>query len=250
MNIRSKEKNNEKDPRGSHGNIPLSISFVMPMFNERASIGNTVKEIKSLAGELTHDFEIIIVDDASTDGSGDIVDGMAQRDDTIRSFRLKSNTKFGGAFAECFRQASKDVIVYLDSDMPVSSEDVRESFPLIFEADIVTGFSRVKKGDTVKRKFISGVYNLMVQSLFRLNIKDINSGYKIVRRELVKDLNFRSLSPFIDVELFLHARDRNATVVQYPLVFCQRQGGRSHITGVPIILATFRDMIKLKFTAG
>ncbi len=250
MNILSKEKTNEKPARGRHRDVPLSISFVMPMFNEKAGIGRTVKEIKSLAGELTHDYEIVIVDDASTDGCGDIVDGLAERDDTIKFFRLKSNTKFGGAFAECFRRASRDVIVYMDSDMPVSIEDVRASFALIHEADIVTGFSTVKKGDTVKRKFISGVYNLMVQSLFHLGIKDINSGYKIVRKELVKDLNFRSLSPFIDVELFLHARNKNARVVQYPLIFCQRQGGKSHITGIPIILATFRDMIKLKFTAG
>lgn len=227
-------------------NKQLSISFVMPMFNEKDNIKNTIDRIKSVAGEITRDYEIIVVDDASTDGCGGIVDEIARHDDTVRSLRLERNTKFGGAFVECFRRVSKDVIMYLDSDMPVSVEDIKASFPLIYEADIINGYSKVKKGDTLKRKFISGVYNLLVQFLFGLNIKDINSGYKIVRAELVKDLKFISLSPFIDVELFLHARKKNARVRQYPLIFHPRTGGRSYIARPAIVFATLHDMLKVK----
>jgi glycosyltransferase involved in cell wall biosynthesis len=231
-------------------NSKLSVSFVMPMFNERENISGTICQIRSIAEGFIEDYEIVVVDDASTDGCGDIVEEMARDDARIKLFRLKANTKFGGAFAKAFKSAAKDIILYMDSDMPVDADDIKKSIPLIGEADIVSGYSKVKKGETLLRKVISGIYNLMVQSLFGLNVRDINSGYKIVRRDLIEGMEFVSRSPFIDVELFIQARRKNRTVVQYPLVFRERTGGKSHIASVPIILATFRDMIKLSFIAS
>ena len=120
---------------------------------------------------------------------------------------------------------------------------------MIKNADIVTGFSRVRKGDNLRRKTISTIYNFMVQILFDLNIMDINSGYKIVRKSLVNDLSFISRSPFIDVELFLHARKKNGKVLQYPLIFHSRTGGKSYISRLPVIWATFVDMMKVKIAS-
>ena len=223
-----------------------AISFVLPMYNESGNIETTITVLKSLGEELSRDYEIIVADDASTDASADIVAGMAGADKRIKLYRLSKNTKFGGAFAEAFKNATKDVIIYMDSDLPVSSEDIRSSLPLIGEADIVTGYSRVKKGETSLRKTISWAYNKMVDKLFGLDIADINSGYKIVRKDLVSDMDFISKSPFVDVELFIHARKKGATVRQYPLIFLPRPAGVSHIARLPVIFATFRDMIKVK----
>lgn len=216
------------------------------MYNEEENIEEAVSKINSIAAELTDDHEIVIVDDASTDGSAGIVERLAYGDKRIKLFRLEKNSKFGGAFAKGFMEAEKDVILYMDSDMPVALHDIKDSFPLIYGADIVTGYSKVKKGDTVFRKFVSGVYNLMVKVLFGLAVKDINSGYKIVSKALVRDIEFISRSPFIDVELFLHAKKKKARVEQFPLVFLTRSGGKSYIARVPVILATFIDMIKVK----
>jgi glycosyltransferase involved in cell wall biosynthesis len=218
----------------------------MPMFNEEENIAGAIRQAHSLAPSLTDDYEIIIVDDASTDRSAEIVGDISLRDPTVKLFRMDKNTKFGGAFAKGFKSASKDVIVYMDSDMPVSVEDIKASFPLISEAEIVTGYSRIRKGDTPLRKTISGVYNLMVKVLFGLDVRDVNSGYKVVSRKLVDGMNFISRSPFIDVELFLRAKRKKSRVIQYPLIFRMRSGGRSYIASFPIILATFRDMLKVK----
>lgn len=222
-----------------------SISFVLPMFNERENIGSAIGKIKNLARELTSDYEIVIVDDASTDGCGDIVEKLAKDDNSIKLFRLKKNSKFGGAFALGFKKAAKHVILYTDSDMPVSDEDIKKSFPLIKEYDIVTGCSRIKKGDTLKRKIISKVYNCIIQAFFQLDIKDVNSGYKIVRRDVVKDMNFISSSPFSDVEIFIHAQKKGCKIYQYPLVFHSREGGKSYISGINFIWATLIDIIKV-----
>ena len=224
-----------------------SISFVLPMFNESDNIERTICMLEDLAGKIADDYEIVIVDDASTDTSASIVKGISGEDSTVKLLRMDKNTKFGGAFAKGFKNASKDIILYVDSDLPVGEEDIKESLPLIEEADIVTGYSKVKKGDTLKRKVISGVYNFIVEVLFSLRVKDINSGYKVVKRSLIEDLDFISHSPFVDVELFLHAKKRGARIKQYPLIFNERTAGKSYISSIPMIWATFTDMIKVKF---
>ncbi len=218
----------------------------MPMFNEKGNIKRTINKINSLAEELTNDYEIIIVDDASTDRCADIVREVAETNDGIRLLYLKENTRFGGAYAEGLKQATKEIILYMDSDMPVRIQDIRNSLPLIKDTDIVTGYSKVKKGNTINRRLMSGIYNLMVQFLFRLNIKDINSGYKIFKRDVVKDIEFISRSPFVNVELFLHANKNKYKVTQFPLEFQPRECGKSYITQFPIIRATITDMLKMK----
>lgn len=217
------------------------------MFNESDNIERTICMLEDLAGKIADDYEIVIVDDASTDTSASIVKGISGEDSTVKLLRMDKNTKFGGAFAKGFKNASKDIILYVDSDLPVGEEDIKESLPLIEEADIVTGYSKVKKGDTLKRKVISGVYNFIVEVLFSLRVKDINSGYKVVKRSLIEDLDFISHSPFVDVELFLHAKKRGARIKQYPLIFNERTAGKSYISSIPMIWATFTDMIKVKF---
>ncbi|MBD3296276.1 MAG: glycosyltransferase [Candidatus Omnitrophica bacterium] len=228
-------------------NTLYGVSFVLPMFNERENIKRTIKTLKRIAGGITDDPEIIIVDDGSTDGCGQIVERMAAEDPVLHFHRLEKNTRFGGAFARGFKSATRDVIMYMDSDLPVSEDDIKRSFPLIERADIVTGYSRIKKGDTLKRKVMSATYNALVRALFGLGIKDINSGFKIVRRSLVEDMEFISKSPFVDVELFLHAAKKNARVKQFALLFHPRLGGKSHMGTPAMILATFRDMLKVRF---
>ncbi|MBF0252585.1 MAG: glycosyltransferase family 2 protein [Candidatus Omnitrophica bacterium] len=226
----------------------FNISFVMPMYNEEANIEKTISTLILIAEEVAQDFEIVVVDDASTDSSAKIVKSLSAKENKIKFFQLEKNTMFGGAFAECFKKAEKDIIVYMDSDMPVDQKDIKSSIPLIKNYSIVTGISKIKKGDTIFRKLVSMTYNFVVRILFGLNVKDINSGYKIVKKDFVKDLKFISKSPFIDVELFLHARKKRAQITQYPLIFQPREGGKSYIASTPIMLATVRDMLKVLYS--
>ena len=224
----------------------FSISFALPMFNESENIERAINIIKNLAEEIASSYEIVIADDASTDESVRVVRRIQERDSRIKLHCLSKNTKFGGAFALAFKNATKDIIVYMDSDLPVTEEDIKKSVPLALEYDIISGYSTIKKGDTIKRKIISGVYNMLVQGLFGLDVRDINSGYKIVNKKVIDDINFVSKSPFVDVELFLHAKRHGFKVTQYPLVFQTRTYGKSYISRLPIIIATFCDMLKLK----
>lgn len=225
-----------------------SISFVFPMFNEAENIAETVRRAESLAAELSDDYEIVVADDASTDGSGEIIDELASRNPCVKSVRLKKNTKFGGALKEGLKNASKDIIIYTDSDFPAKEDDIRKAMELLSVADIVSAYSLVIKDSSLKRIVMSKVYNFLVRALFGLKMRDINSGLKIYKREAVKDLVLRSKSPFIDVEIFSEAKKRNFTIKQYGLIFNLRTGGESTISRTSVVARTFWDMIVYRFS--
>lgn len=224
------------------------VSFVFPMFNERDNIEETVRRASMLAGEISGDYEIVVADDASTDGSGDVVDGLAARDSRVKSVRLKSNTKFGGALKYGLGVASKDVVIYTDSDFPAREEDIKRALALLSGADVVTAYSLVIKDTSIKRIFMSRVYNFLVRLLFGLNIKDINSGLKIYKREVLSGLNLISRSPFIDVEIFAEAVKRGFKVTQYGLIFELRTKGASTISRPSVVARTFWDMLVYRFS--
>lgn len=225
-----------------------SISFVLPMYNESSNIENTVNRISKLAGELTGDHEIIIVDDASTDKAAEIAGRIASQNPRVKLIRLEKNTKFGGALAEGLKNAGKEVVVYTDADMPVKEEDVKKGLALLEDADVITGYSLVLKDSSIKRIMMSKVYNFLVQVLFGLNIKDINSGFKIYRAKVVKGLNLISKSPFVDVEIFAEAKKRGFRIKQFGLIFDLRTKGASTISRLGVVARTFFDMFLYKIS--
>jgi len=224
-----------------------SISFVFPMYNEAENIEHTLRKATHLASQLADDYELIVVDDGSTDGCGLLVDTLASKDPRVKSIRLKKNMKFGGALARGLLSASKEVVIYTDADFPAKEADVHKALRLLDEADIVTSYSLVIKDASFKRIIMSKVYNFLVHLLFGLNIHDVNSGLKIYKRTIFDGMELKSKSPFIDVEIFLRAMRKGCKVKQYGLIFELRTRGKSMISKPSIVARTFWDMLACKF---
>ncbi len=217
------------------------------MYNEADNIKDTIERATRLANEICDDYEIVVADDASTDGSGEIVEAIASRDSHVKSVRLKKNTKFGGALAAGLKNASKDIVLYTDSDFPAKEEDIKKAIELLDTADIVTVYSLVIKDATFKRIVMSKVYNFLVRLLFGLKIRDANSGLKAYKKDAIKDMDLKSKSPFIDVEIFSKALEKGLKIKQYGLVFDLRTKGSSTISRFSVVARTFWDMLAYKF---
>ena len=226
----------------------MNVSFVLPMFNEAENIADTVGRVGKFAGAICGSYEIVVADDASTDRSADIVADLAARDVRIKLVRLTENSKFGGALNAGLMAASKDIVVYTDSDLPAKEEDMRRAIELLEGADIVTAYSLVIKDSSLKRILMSKVYNFLVQILFGLSLRDINSGLKVYRRKILEGMELKSKSPFIDVEIFAEALRRGAKIRQYGLIFDLRTKGHSRISRMSVVARTFRDMLAYKFS--
>ena len=226
----------------------MSISFILPMYNEAEIISGTIGFLTSVAARLTDNYEIIIVDDASTDKSLSIVEELAKKDERLRVIALDKNTRFAGALKKGLESAIKEIIIYTDSDLGIDEEDIKKSLSLIEDADIVNIYSKKQKGETPVRMIISIIYNFLVNLLFQLNIRDVNSSFKIFRRNAVRGMELTSTSPFIDSEIFLRAKARGCRITQTPIIFKNRAAGKSTMARPSIIFATFRDILKYGFS--
>ena len=220
------------------------------MFNEAANIAETVQRATALAETIAGDYEIIVVDDASTDDSPDIADALALKDAHIKSVRLKKNTKFGGALKKGLKSALKEIVLYTDSDFPAKEEDIRKALDLMRDSDVVTAYSLVLKDSSLKRIMMSKVYNFLVRMLFGFEIRDINSGLKIYKRKVLGGLDLKSRSPFIDVEIFAEIIKKGFKIKQYGLIFELRMKGRSTISRPGVVARTFWDMLRYKIFRG
>jgi glycosyltransferase involved in cell wall biosynthesis len=217
------------------------------MFNEADNIESTIRRATELAAQISGDYEIVIADDASNDGSGALIDRIAAKNPHLKPVHLKNNSKFGGALNAGLMAARKDVVIYTDSDFPAREEDIKKAVQLLDEADVVTAYSLAIKDSSLKRILMSKVYNFLVQSLFGLHLKDINSGLKIYKREVLQGLDLKSKSPFIDVEIFAEAVKRGFKIKQYGLIFELRTKGSSTISRMSVVARTFWDMFAYRF---
>jgi glycosyltransferase involved in cell wall biosynthesis len=218
------------------------------MFNEAENIAETIRRTTALASQICDDYEIVIADDASTDGSADIVAKLATRDEHIKLARLKVNTKFGGALKEGLKTAAKEIVVYTDSDLPAKEDDIKGALELLSGTDIVTAYSLVLKDASLKRIIMSKGYNFLVRIMFGLKIRDINSGLKIYRKKAIEGLDLKSRSPFVDVEIFAEAQRRGFKIKQYGLIFDLRIRGESTISRMSVVMRTFWDMLRYKLS--
>jgi glycosyltransferase involved in cell wall biosynthesis len=229
--------------------VSTPVSLVLPMFNEAPVVDVTLKHAIDGLQRKFADFEIVVADDASTDGCAEKVEQWTRNDPRIKLVRLSHNQRFGGALCAGLQAASKDFLVYTDFDLPIRLDSLPRLLEAFADADVLTGYSDAgAKYANWKSKVISLGYNSMVRALFGLRLRDINFGFKAVRRSVWEKLRLRSRSPFVDAELFVQAQHLGFRVKEIPVPFVQRQLGASHIRRLDVIAATLLDMAKLRLT--
>ena len=229
------------------GKVRTPISLVLPMFNESLLVDHTLQLATTLLDHAFADFEIVVADDASTDNSVELVARWVANDPRIKLVRLPRNQMFGGALRAGLNAATKDWLVYTDFDLPVELDSLPRLLDELHDADVLTGISddETKHVDW-KHVVISQGYNLMVRMLFRLQLRDINFGFKTIRKSAWDRLDLRSCSPFVDAELFICAQRLGLRIKQIPVPFSQRKLGTSHMRRPDIIAQTMLDMLKLR----
>jgi glycosyltransferase involved in cell wall biosynthesis len=167
------------------------------MFNEAENIEKAVRASLAIGPRVANKLEIVIVDDASTDDSGKIVDRLSESHPELRVVHHERNRGLGGALKTGFAMARMDWMLYIDSDLPVDLNEALAAFPLAGSADMVIGWRRTR-AESVRREIISKVYNLMIRGLFNLHVHDVNFAFKLFKRSLYEKVRLTSEGSFID----------------------------------------------------
>jgi glycosyltransferase involved in cell wall biosynthesis len=221
-----------------------AVSVVMPMFNEKDYTLYTVRELGDFFKEQGIDFELIVVDDGSTDGSSQIIDHLSQGNSFLKVIHFEKNSGIGRALRSGFNSATKDIIIYTDFDLPVEKDKIKESIDILKgnNVDLIVG-RRIGTRETAIRHLYSFVYNQMIKKLFRIGLNDINCALKVFRRDMVSKMELKSDGPFIDAELLIRARNKGFKILELEVANSPRLFGCSKFAARKNIIRTVSKMI-------
>jgi glycosyltransferase involved in cell wall biosynthesis len=177
------------------------ISVFFPAYNDEASIAGLVGDALALLPSLTEDFEVIVVDDGSTDGTAAVLEELARADPRVRVVRHEVNRGYGAALRTGFASATKDLVFYTDGDGQYDVRELARLRPLLTEGvDIVNGY-KIQRADSWRRKAAGAVYNRAAHLLFSIPIRDVDCDFRLLRRRAVEQVELVSSSGSICVEL-------------------------------------------------
>lgn len=224
-----------------------SISLVFPAWNEQDYVERAVTRALAVLPRLTPDFEILIVDDASTDRTPEICAELCRRHPEVRTVRHPVNQKLGGALKTGFAASTKEVVVYSDIDLPFDLAELERAMHLLryLEADLICGFRFDRTSEGARRIAYSFLYNLLVRAAFGVNVKDINFSFKVIHRRVLEALELESGGSFIDAELVVKASRLGFKVFQMGVDYFPRTRGVSTLASPAVIGRIVHELVTL-----
>jgi glycosyltransferase involved in cell wall biosynthesis len=220
------------------------LSLVIPIHNEEPSILPLYDRLTTVLERLNRTYEIIFVDDASTDRSFELLSNLVEIDNHLKILRLRRNFGQTGALAAGFDEAQGDVIVSMDGDLQHDPEDIPRLLEKIDEGyDIASGWRKDRVDNAVTRKIPSRIANWMMKRASGVDLRDFGTTFKAYRSEVLKDVNlYGELHRFIPALASFYG----ARIIEVPIRNIQRPNGESHY-GLSRTFRVFFDILTIKF---
>jgi glycosyltransferase involved in cell wall biosynthesis len=224
-----------------------SISLFFPAWNEEDYVERAVSRALAVLPRLTDDFEIVIVNDASTDRTQEICDELAAKHSQVRVITHPVNLKLGGAMRTGLASSTKDVIVYSDIDLPFDLNELERALHLMayLEADMICAFRFDRTSEGPKRIAYSFIYNMLIRALFDVQVKDVNFSFKVMHRRVLESVELKSQGSFIDAELVVKAIRRGFRVFQMGVDYFPRTRGISTLASPQVIAKMLKELVLL-----
>jgi len=224
----------------------VSLSVVMPGLNEEASVERAVERVVAALERSVDDFEIIVINDGSTDRMGEISDRLARADPRVRVIHNERNLNYGVSLARGIAAARCEWIVHEGMDLPLAPEDFDSFIARFADADVVVARRFDRSAHSPWRQLTSWTNNWLLRLLYRPRTVDLNF-VQFYRREYAQATPLLSTSPaFVTPELILRAEHTGRRVVEVDAEFRRRKAGKAHFGRPKDIAWTLKDMLKLR----
>ena len=222
-----------------------SLSVVLPAYNEEANVESAVEGVSSVAQQLGMDYEIILVNDGSTDRTGEIGRELAQRIPNFRLVEHYPNRGYGGSLKAGFAAATRELIAFAPADNQFIFSEINRLLERLDEADIVSGY-RADRQDNIVRKFFAFGWNTLMRLLFGYLCRDVDCGFKLFRRDILEHVTIVSDGAMVDTEFLFKARARGYRIADVPVTHLPRLAGESTGGNVKVIARAFRDLVRFR----
>jgi glycosyltransferase involved in cell wall biosynthesis len=225
---------------------PAGLSVFFPAYNDSGTIASMVIRAVKAASELTPDYEVIVIDDGSADGTADIADELARTYPAhVRAIHHPKNRDYGGALQTGFQSATKEFIFYTDGDAQYDPAEMALLWAKMAPGvDLVNGY-QISRADPLHRIIIGRVYHHVVSLLFGLRVRDVDCDFRLMRRAIFERINLEKTSGVICLEMMKKIQDAGFRIVEVPVHHYHRAFGKSQFFNGRRILRTARDVTRL-----
>ncbi len=236
--------NRPPNPADSKAESPVSISVFFPCYNEQDNVVRIVEQATTILEKLNADFEVIIVDDGSSDNTGQIADQYAGQNNKIKVVHHTTNLGYGSALQSGFKAATKKLVFYTDGDGQFDINEMPPLLPLTEKYDIVSCY-RLNRKDPLLRKINGWCWTKLVCWLFGMKIHDIDCAFKLYKREIFDNIKLSSTGALIDTEILARALRKGYSITQKGVHHYPRTAGTQTGANMRVIIRAFKELFEL-----
>src|SRR5215210_7307793 len=230
---------------GTSVKMSEGISVFMPAYNDEGTIAGLVGDALAVLPALADDYEVVVVNDGSTDGTAAVLEELAARESRLRVVHHPANRGYGAALRTGFASATKELVFYTDGDGQYDVRELTKLRPLLVGGvDIVNGY-KIKRADGWQRKALGAVYNHLAHLLFSIPIRDVDCDFRLLRRRAFEGVGLVSSSGSICVELVHKLHRAGRVFAETPVRHLPRLHGRSQFFTLRRVGRTALDLLSL-----
>jgi glycosyltransferase involved in cell wall biosynthesis len=229
-----------------------SLTIFFPMWNEELCIHTAISAAQEVCEELCAngeigEYELLIINDASTDRTGAIAEELASANPRIRVIHHAKNRKLGGSLKSGFAAAKGELILYTDADAPFDLAELHKACRLmrVYNCDIVTAYRHDRTSEGPRRFIYSFIYNWIIRFFFGLYLRDVNFAFKLYNRRIFKHIQLVSEGSFISAELLIRASRLGYRIMQFGVDFFPRTRGVSTLSSPAVIVKMLLELMVL-----
>lgn len=221
-----------------------TISVFFPAYNDAATIGKLVNNAIAALESLKNDYEIIIVNDGSSDNTKEVLDGLKEKNNRIKAIHHLRNRGYGGALKVGFANCTKDLIFYTDGDGQYDARELPRLFSLMKDnVDMVNGY-KTHRADPLYRIVMGRLYYWIVRLAFRLKLKDITCDFRLMRRSIFDKIKLESDSGAVCIEMMKKIQNSGYRILEVPIQHYPRTHGKSQFFNLSNLLKTALELTK------
>ena len=224
---------------------PPSISAFFPAYNDGGTIGSMVLMTLRTLAELTDDYEVVVVENGSSDYTVEVLQELARRNPHVRYLAHQEALGYGGALRVGFAECRKDLIFYTDGDAQYDPRELKVLLgALRDDIEIVNGW-KIDRSDPLHRIIIGRMYHHIVKLLFGFRLRDVDCDFRLIRREVFQLIDLESDSGTICLELVKKLQDAGFRFAEVPVHHFHRSYGKSQFFNFPRLWRTGIQLIAL-----
>ncbi len=226
----------------------MDISVVIPLLNEEESLIELHDWIADIMQSNLYSYEIIFIDDGSSDTSWEIIEQLSQKNQFVKGIKFQINYGKSQALNAAFKEASGDVIITMDADLQDNPEEIPELFDLIMKDnfDLISGWKKVRHDSKIRKNIPSKLFNAVARKTSGVQLHDFNCGLKAYKKEVIKNIDVHG-----EMHRYIPVLAKNAGFSKIDEKIVKHQARKYGTTkfGMERFINGFLDLITINFFA-